>query len=757
MKSLVRTLSRPTRLVRTTLPICTRQLSVSPARSRRESKSKSKSSQQISYTSTSTTSTPTAGSGKSDAYYNFRRLVQKHFNTLLDKLDSMDPRSDEYRGFGFTGSRNIRTTAKKFTDALEASFNLAAHGSHNRTDNPLFWSLRHGFVTGNIGGLNREIKYAFRSFTGHTKYSPPSTHILPKLGDFQHPTEWFPGTRSMQRKIHLHVGPTNSGKTYNALKALESATTGVYAGPLRLLAHEVYTRMVAKGRSCALLTGEEQRWPEDTQSFISSCTVEMAPLNTVVDVAVIDEIQMIADPDRGWAWTQAVLGIQAREVHLCGEERTVDLIKRLAESMGDECIVHQYERLSPLEPMNSSLGGDLKKLQKGDAVVAFSRIGLHALKRGIEKQTGKRCAIVYGSLPPETRAEQAALFNDPDNEYDYIVASDAIGMGLNLEIRRVVFDTTNKFDGSERRFLGESEIKQIGGRAGRFRSAAQAIQSATEGDEEIARRAVSRPSVGYVTCVDDGDLRRIQKAFEVEVPPIKAAGLLPPAAIIEKFSSYFAQDTPLSHILLKIREVVRTSDDYFVCNFDDWIEAADIIQAFPMPISDRLVLLSAPLDYKTKEFMRICAKCVSELKDGHLLSLDGLELEVLDVDDTCFNKYRAQEQLNKLETLHKCLILYLWLSYRYQGVFVSQDLAFHAKSLVEEKIRERLDKVDFRLDDRLEQKRKIEALMLKNQARKNEMLQEAGLVYDTTGSSLAADAPAQQAVAYGSDAVSARL
>ncbi|TLS29831.1 hypothetical protein PpBr36_01196 [Pyricularia pennisetigena] len=742
MKSLVRTLSRPTRLVRTALPICTRKFSIVPARPRRVPKSKSKSSQPTSYSGLSSPSKSAAGTGHADAYYNFRRLVQKHFNSLLDRLESLDPQSDEYKGFGFTGSRNIRITAKRFTDALEASFNLAAHGSHSRADNPLFWSLRHGFVTGNIGGLNREIKYAFRSFAGHTKYSTPSTNVLPKLGDFQHPTEWFPGTRSIQRKVHLHVGPTNSGKTYNALKALEGATTGVYAGPLRLLAHEVYTRMVAKGRSCALLTGEEQRWPENIQSFVSSCTVEMAPLNSLVDVAVIDEIQMIADPNRGWAWTQAVLGIQARELHLCGEERTVDLIKRLIESMGDECIVHQYKRLSPLEAMKSSLGGSLKKLQKGDAVVAFSRLGLHSLKQGIEKQTGKRCAIVYGALPPETRAEQAALFNDPNNEYDYIVASDAIGMGLNLEIKRVVFDTTNKFDGSERRFLEDPEIKQIGGRAGRFRTAAQAIQRGTEGDEGGVSKAVSRPNIGYVTCVDEADLRRIQRAFEVEVPPIKAAGLLPPANIIEKFSTYFSPDTPLSHILLKIREVVRTSNDYFVCNFDDWIEIADIIQAFPMPMSDRLVLLAAPIDMNTRDFLRTCAKCISEMKDGHLLSLEGLNLELLDADDRHLPKFKAQERLNKLEALHKCLILYLWLSYRYQGVFVSQDLAFHAKTLVENKIRDQLDKVDFRSQERIFQKKRIEALMLKNQARKQEMLQEAGLVDDEMDSQLVIDASA---------------
>jgi ATP-dependent RNA helicase SUPV3L1/SUV3 len=111
----------------------------------------------------------------------------------------------------------------------------------------------------------------------------------------------------------------------------------------------------------------------------------------------------------------------------------VPLIRELCALVGDKLVVHEYERLSPLRAMNRSLAGNLaKNLQKGDCVVSFSVLGIHALRRTIEEQTGKKCAIVYGSLPPETRAQQARLFNDPDNDYDFLVASNAIGMGLNL-------------------------------------------------------------------------------------------------------------------------------------------------------------------------------------------------------------------------------------------------------------------------------------------------------------------------------------
>jgi ATP-dependent RNA helicase SUPV3L1/SUV3 len=278
--------------------------------------------------------------------------------------------------------------------------------------------------------LETRLRYMFYAQACGGRFTKAELDNQTEVADLRFPTEWYPATREICRTVHLHVGPTNSGKTYQALKRLEEADSGIYLGPLRLLAHEVYTRLNAKGKPCALVTGEEQRLPEgDVKMW--SCTVEMAPLNTRMEVAVIDEIQMINHPDRGWAWTQAFLGLQAKEIHLCGEARAVPLIRELCALIGDKVHVHEYERLTPLKVASKSLGS-LSKLEKGDCVVSFSVIGIHALRKAIEKKTGRKCAIVYGSLPPETRAQQARLFNDPDNDYDFLVASDAIGMGLNL-------------------------------------------------------------------------------------------------------------------------------------------------------------------------------------------------------------------------------------------------------------------------------------------------------------------------------------
>lgn len=559
----------------------------------------------------------------------------------------------------------------------------------SKTDNPLFWSLRNAFVMAEIGGLTTEVKYSFQNFLMRSRFPNSIAATHRKIADFRYPHEWFPATRALQRTIHLHVGPTNSGKTYNALKALENARSGIYAGPLRLLAHEVYTRFIAKGKKCALITGEEQRIPDDEDNYFRSCTVEMTPLNNLVDVAVIDEIQMIGDSERGWAWTQAFLGVQAKEVHLCGEERAVDLIQSLCETLGDKLVIHRYQRLSPLETMSESLKGSFENLQKGDAVVTFSRVDIHALKKVIEQKTGKRVAIVYGALPPETRAQQAALFNNYDNDYDFLVASDAIGMGLNLEIKRVIFVQTHKRDQFNFRQITTSEIKQIGGRAGRYRTASQAIKSGSgETPTEEANSPSKERSVGLVTTLEDDDLSIVQKAFRRDAEPLRTAGIQPPPSVVERFSSYFPPNAPFSYILSRLRDIARVSPRYHLCHLKEMLTIADLIQPYPMSVYDRCVFLNAPVflrEASGAQILQAFARCVANMEGGYLLDIPEINLELLDIPKEDYPG-GAAEYLRHLETLHKSITLYLWLSYRYSGVFLSQNLAFHVKELVEVKI-----------------------------------------------------------------------
>jgi ATP-dependent RNA helicase SUPV3L1/SUV3 len=293
-----------------------------------------------------------------------------------------------------------------------------------------------------------------RRIEENTRVSSSTMSLIRQLSsamDREFPADEFERARDMHRKIIMHVGPTNSGKTHHALRALASANSGVYAGPLRLLAHEVWERFNTgqiaplgveddfKGpqakyvRTCNLSTGEEQK-VLDPNAPLMSCTVEMLLYSQVYDVAVIDEIQMIGDLERGGGWCSAVAGLIAHEIHLCGEETAVPLVEKLLKDTGDELVVRRYERLTPLVVEDESLKSDFTKVRKGDCIVTFSRSKIFDVKQVVENRTGLRCAVVYGRLPPEVRSEQAALFNDPDSGYDVIIGSDAIGMGLNLYV-----------------------------------------------------------------------------------------------------------------------------------------------------------------------------------------------------------------------------------------------------------------------------------------------------------------------------------
>ena len=177
-----------------------------------------------------------------------------------------------------------------------------------------------------------------------------SARTLLSCSDLRIPHEWYAPARLMRRKIIYHAGPTNSGKTYHALKRLREADPakggGLYCGPLRLLALEVYDNLNRQGIYCNLITGQEKRLlPFHTHT---SCTVEVANLRTPYEVAVIDEIQMIADKSRGYAWTRALLGLCASELHVCGGGEAADIVRQLAANTGDSFELKTYNRLSEL-------------------------------------------------------------------------------------------------------------------------------------------------------------------------------------------------------------------------------------------------------------------------------------------------------------------------------------------------------------------------------------------------------------------------
>ena len=655
----------------------------------------------------------------------------------------------------------LHPEAEKFKQSYEHT----RDGKTNKWTSQQSPRLREAYDEDTLPGLMSQLKFHLQGIHAHRDLSILNEKDQKDVSDLSYPTEWYPETRQMQRTIHLHVGPTNSGKTFHALQRLEQAESGVYAGPLRLLAYEVFTRLNAKGLKCDLVTGDEMQVSDDGEARMTSCTVEMVPQGRLVDVAVIDEIQMLGNKHRGWAWTQALLGVRAKEVHLCGEERAVPLLRELAVSMGDRLEVHHYKRLSPLKAMSSSLNGDLGNLRKGDCVICFSKRDLHATKNQIEKKMKKNVAIVYGSLPPESRAQQARLFNDPNNDYDYLVATDAIGMGLNLSIKRIIFDTTYKFNGKTHERISTPDLKQIAGRAGRYRVAPQntTVPDVITPDAKVVeeplddlaaavreklmkplddlaaavREKLMKPSsakpipakmgkgdsdattTGFVTSLEKSDLRHVQQALAEEAEPLMAAGIMPPDSVIIQFAAYFPPDTAFSYILYRLHELCRTKARYFLCDLRDTLRIAQALDAIPgLTITDRLTFCAAPTNAGNADSDRMIqalARCVAENKSGALLDIPAFNLELLDTPDSIANS----ELLTQFESLHKALILYTWLSYRFMGVFVSRDMAFHVKELVEARINKLLSDANL-----AEKRRKSKLKAMKMVARREEEQRE---------------------------------
>ena len=270
----------------------------------------------------------------------------------------------------------------------------------------------------------------------------------------------FPKARNLNRKWVAYLGPTNSGKTYHAFERLSKAKNGIYLAPLRLMALEGYERLSKTGIPCHLKTGEERILTEG--ATVTSSTIEMVSLSEHFEIAIIDEAQMLADPDRGWAWTQALVGVRADEIWITGSLDVEPLLHQLAAWCGDSLEIHHVTRKTPLDTIHPI---SIKQVHPGDALIAFSRKQVLTWKEELQKQ-GHQVACIYGSLGPEVRRKEALRFQT--GEAQILVATDAIGMGLNLPIQRVILTSTEKYDGETQRELTGSEIRQIVGRAGRF-------------------------------------------------------------------------------------------------------------------------------------------------------------------------------------------------------------------------------------------------------------------------------------------------
>lgn len=449
---------------------------------------------------------------------------------------------------------------------------------------------------------------------------------------------WRHEGRAYQR-ITLHVGPTNSGKTYDALLRLGEVGEGWYLAPLRLLAFEVFDTLNARGVLCNLLTGEERI--DVPGARITAATVEMFNPHQSGQCVLIDEAHLLADPDRGWAWTRALMGAEAPEIQVIGAPTARSLVERLARAAAVEIEVVEHERLTPLRVADQPW--PLNHLPPRTILVAFSRASVLALKVFLE-QRGRRVSVVYGNLPPEVRRRQAERF--AAGETEICVATDAVGMGLNLPADQVCFAEIQKFDGREQRLLNPEEVRQIGGRAGRY------LMS----------------SVGEIGATNQEDLDLIRELFALTPQPLTHARVAPTVEDIAMIPGHLAERLEkwamLGSIPDSLRGAIKTAD------MTERTELAAMLsqeEVDMLGLAAAMRLVNAPTQQNTRTYWRYCATAI-------------LYGEPMPLPPSLRAQIRDHEDLEWAEMCIRSADIYLWLSSRREFARFGPD-APHVRTL----------------------------------------------------------------------------
>lgn len=451
----------------------------------------------------------------------------------------------------------------------------------------------------------------------------------------------FPLARALKRTIRFHVGPTNSGKTYDALKRLQNASTGYYLAPLRLLALEGYEKLKGEGVPVSLITGEEEIIDEES-THISS-TIEMMNGEVDVDVCVIDEIQMIADRDRGWAWANALMGIPAKEVILTGSVNALDAVEQLCEYLGEPLEVVYFERKNALSMMEHPT--PIKKIKPQTAVVAFSRRDVLSLKQQLSQEYS--VSVVYGNLSPEVRREEARRFREGESQI--LVSTDAIAMGLNLPIKTLLFAKDNKFDGLRRRELLPTEVLQIAGRAGRY------------GFEEQ----------GYVGALEKGALESITKLFHTSLSDIALPVCVMASLEHVMLIGQILETDNIVDILTFFADNMEFEGPFIAANIDSMLEIASIVVEYDLDLKTRFYLSCAPASISSPYIESVFHRYIKQIEaGGEVRYIPPRDLPAFaQTNDMLLN---AEDRVREIS-------LYLWLSFKFPAIFKDTKEAIEAR------------------------------------------------------------------------------
>ncbi len=449
--------------------------------------------------------------------------------------------------------------------------------------------------------------------------------------------ESFVVAQSMRRHFIALLGPTNSGKTHAAMEHLTRAQSGVYLAPLRLLALENYHRLLAKNVAVSLITGEQRKLHPQATHIAS--TVEMLNPNRVVEVAIIDEIQLLDDPDRGAAWTAAVCGVPASTVYLLGAPYAQEAIAALVKRVGGTLEVRQLERMSPLSMEKKPLGS-LRNLQAGDVLIAFSRREVLNWRDQVLEQ-GFAVSAIYGNLAPEVRQSQAERFISGQTQI--VVGTDAIGMGLNTPARRVIFTTASKWDGDTEGPISASLAQQIAGRAGRYGEHAAGLVAGldTATHKQIAallrHRPESLPSTGFFVAPSLDYLQQIAAA----------TGQSKLHTLLELFAKH-----------------INVHDEFFIpANLSDQLIHARWLDELNLSLEDRFTISLCPISTKIpmlEQALQRWASCRANQRPAKLDRLANLS---------------DRNELQFLEDSAKLYTAYAWLGYRMPDTFPDEEQA----------------------------------------------------------------------------------
>lgn len=559
------------------------------------------------------------------------RLKKSAINRLDNQIKSKIKEMFSYpSGLAIKQEERLKPFLKEILYSMDLKEDLLTEEDYKK-----FFNQQNQNLWRNEKYIKREFKKIVQSYMLLKRKDISGTILQEYIGEF-----WtHSAVRNMKRKIIYHMGPTNSGKTYHAISRLAEVKTGCYLAPLRLLAAELFDTLNGKGVVTNLLTGEEVVEQENATHY--SSTIEMARLTEFIDCCVIDEIQMITDDQRGWAWTRALVNIYAEEIHLCGDPSALSLVQQIVDLCGDELEVKEYTRMTELnvEPSPISLG----EMQKSDALIVFSRRNALRYKRDLERLNFK-VSIVYGRLSPEVRREQARKFDQ--EETDIIVATDAISMGMNLPIRRIVFTTLAKYYNSQEHEISDSEIKQIAGRAGRYQ----------------------RFPTGYVNCltkVEEGT-ERVQEALSVDLEQQERCMVGPDLDIYSQVNGALEENgLPILQLseFLRLFNTMNFQAPFYCVELKEMIELAEMVEEADedqkLSQSEVFGFTCAPVNMGLPDHVEYYRLILNNYVQN--ISLGNEPIDHLSGD------------IDYLETSIKCVELYQWLSRHFNGKNFSFD------------------------------------------------------------------------------------